>query len=76
MLGLTLTSLLLRELWRNDFNLNQRTLFNHLEAICETQITYPKVGRIPAKRQTVLHELNGIQQGLYHQLGLAKYRIC
>jgi transposase len=75
MLGLTLTSLLLRELWQNDFNLSQRTMFDHLEAIRETQITYPVVGRIPAKSQTLLHELNGIQQGLYHQLGLAKYRI-
>jgi hypothetical protein len=75
MLGLTLTSLLLRELWRNDFNLSQRTMFKHLEAIRETQVTYPAVGRFPAKTQTLLHELNGIQQGLYHQLGLAKYRI-
>jgi transposase len=74
MLGLTLTSLLLRELRRNDFPLSQHSMFDHLEAIRETQITYPALGRFPARTQTLLHEVNGIQQGLYHQLNLAKYR--
>jgi transposase len=74
MLGLTLTSLLLRELRRNDFSLSQRSLFNHLEGIRETEITYPQFGRFPARIQTLLHELTGMQQGLYHELNLAKYR--
>lgn len=75
MLGLTLTSLLLRELRRHDFLLSQRTMFDHLEAIRETQITYPAVGRFPSRIQTLFHELNGMQQGLFQQLNLAKYCI-
>jgi len=73
MLGLTLTSLLLRELNQNDFHLSQRSLFEHLEGIKETEITYPAVGRFSAVSQTVLHRLNGIQQGLFHQLNLQQY---
>ena len=73
MLGLTLTALLLRELNQNDFHLSQRTLFDHLEGIKETEITYPAVGRFAAVSQTVLHHLNGIQQGLFHQLNLQQF---
>lgn len=73
MLGLTLTALLLRELNANDFHLSQRSMFDHLEGIRETEINYPAVGRFPSARQTILHELTGIQQGLFRQLGLAKY---
>ena len=73
MLGLTLTSLLLRELNGNDFHLSQRSMFSQLEGIRETEIIYPAVGGFPVATQTILHELTGIQQGLFHQLGLEKY---
>ena len=73
MLGLTLTSLLLRELNQNDFCLSQRTMFEHLEGIRETEITYPAVGRFSALKQTLFHQLTGIQQGLFHQLRLNRY---
>jgi transposase len=75
MLGLTLTSLLLRELNQNDFYLSQRTMFEHLEGIRETEITYPAVGRFSALKQTLFHQLTGIQQGLFHQLRLNHYMV-
>jgi transposase len=73
MLGITLTSLLLRELNQHDFQLSQRSMLDHLEGIRETQITYPAVGRFPAASQTILHQMTGIQQGLFHQLKLTRF---
>ena len=69
MLGLTLTSLLLRELNGNDFHLSQRSMFGQLEGIRETEIIYPAVGGFPAATQTILHGLTGIQQGLFTNWG-------
>jgi len=73
MLGLTLTALLLRELNLNGFQLSQCSMFDHLEGIRETEILHPAVGRFPAFAQTVLHQMSGVQQGLFKQLELQNY---